>query len=73
MSRSAVTGTVAPQNTKKNTPWTADLVAKMRRLWRAGYSFAEIRSALGLQTRQQVAGKIFRLGLQRYNGMEDAW
>lgn len=42
-------------------PWTADEVARMRRLWQRGWSSARIGARLG-RTRNSILGKLWRVG-----------
>jgi len=47
--------------------WTAQQVADLKRLWRAGKSATEIALALGV-TRGAITGKLDRLGLMGRGG-----
>lgn len=47
-----------------NTPWTDERVEKLKALVKDGRSAGEIAKALGLRTRNQVIGKVNRLGLR---------
>ena len=45
------------------SPWTPERIGKLRKLWGSGKSASQIADLLGLETRQQVIGKAYRLGL----------
>lgn len=46
-----------------NTPWTAERVITVRKLWKEGWSASQISIELGGATRNAVIGKLNRLGL----------
>ena len=48
-------------------PWTPEDTTLLMRLWRAGYRTNKIADHLGI-TRNAVAGKLHRLGLQGQRG-----
>lgn len=46
-----------------HTPWTADRIEELARLWADGFSASQIATRLGNTTRNAVMGKVHRLGL----------
>jgi hypothetical protein len=54
------------------TVWTNAMLEDLERLWREGASAGTIRDALGLDTRHQVTGKLWRLGLVRSDARSGA-
>jgi len=54
-----------PHDNKATTPWTDEKFEEMKRLWAEGFPASQIAKTLGLQTRNQVLGRLGRAGLLR--------
>lgn len=70
----------APRRTQGQRPllphetvWTDEKVGRLKEMWAAGYSQAEICDELGLNSRGVVSGKIARLGLSNRGGNKRGW
>ncbi|HZP77549.1 MAG TPA: GcrA family cell cycle regulator [Pseudolabrys sp.] len=53
--------------------WTPERVERLKELWSAGWSQAEICGELGLNSRGVVSGKLARLGLSNRTGNKRGW